>query len=214
MTSLPPALGQAFHASAAELGMCSASRLFVRELAGAGGDELVRAARDQLGRDYPVFDFVAERFLEDHRELLVDPGPPAAALDGIGRLVVVGIEADFLDALVPRLEGAEIGLVTDGAGMEPDFRRVLANYGDRVEPVGLADIQRWAGRRSALLTYVYGTLGDTVHVGATWLRVSGPDVRTQFRSLVGWDIFGRPMLIYPRWLVGTSGADFSHTVGP
>jgi hypothetical protein len=214
VTSLPPALGQAFHMCAAELGMCSAARLFVRELTGAGGDELVRESRDQLGRDYPVFDFVAERFLEGDGQPRVDPGPPVAALERVARLVVVGLETDFLDALVPCLPGVEIGLVTDGAGMDPDFRRVLANYGGRVEPVGFADIQRWAGRRSALLSFVYGTLGDTVHVSTTWLRVSGADMRTQFRSIIGWDIFGRPMLIYPRWLVGTSRADFSHLVGP
>ncbi|MEO7327447.1 MAG: hypothetical protein ABI193_02635, partial [Minicystis sp.] len=203
-----------FHMTAAELGMCSAARLFIRELAAEGGDDLVREARDKLGRDYPVFDFVADGFLDGDREPVVDPAPVLRTLEGITRLLVVGLETDFLDALVPIAASADIGLVTDGAGMDPDFRRVLANYGGRIEPVGLSDLQRWAGRRSALLTFVYGALGETVHVSTTWLRVSGPDVRTQFRSIVGWNIFDRPMRIYPRWFVATGRSDFSHLVGP
>lgn len=213
MTELPPALGQAFYMAATELGMCSAARLFVRELARAGGDDLVRAASDEIGRSYPVFDFVAGRFVEGDRDPRADPGPVLAALGGVARLLVVGLEADFLDALVPALEGVELGLITESGGVEPEWRRVLANYGGRVEPVGLSEIQRWAGRRSALLAFVYGTDGHTAHVPATWLRVSGPDVRANFRSLTGWDILGRPMSVYPRWLVAASCEDFSRLVG-
>jgi len=200
--------------TAAELGMCSASRLFVRELAAAGGDALVREARDRLGRDYPVFDFVAARALEGDPAPPIDPEPVCGALAGIARLLVVGLEAFFLDALVEALPDVEIGLIADSGGMEPDLRRVLANYRDRVEGVSLGDIHRWAGRRSALLTFVYGADAHVVYVNATWLRVSGPDVRTSFRSLVGWDIFGRPMLVYPRWLVETARDDLSNLVGP
>ncbi|MFS8068469.1 MAG: hypothetical protein ACMG6S_19090 [Byssovorax sp.] len=174
----------------------------------SGGD-----ARDRLGREYPVFDFAAGRFLDGERDPPVNPAAPVAVLAGIARLLVVGLEADFLDALAPLLGEIEIGLVTASSGAEPDWRRVLANYDGRVEPVGLSEIQRWAGRRSALLTFVYGTDGHAAHVAATWLRVCGPDVRTQFRALIGWDIFGRPMSTYPRWLVATSHEDFSHLVG-
>src|SRR5687767_8596752 len=101
---LPPALDQAFLTAAGELGMCSAARLFVRELAGEGGDALVAAARDRLGRAFPVFDFVAACFLEGERAPPIDPSPVIEALDGIARLLVVGLEADFLDALIPRIE--------------------------------------------------------------------------------------------------------------
>jgi hypothetical protein len=214
MTALPPGIGQAFHMTAAELGMCSAARLFARELAEAGGDDLLAEARDRLGREYPVFDFVAQRALDGEAEMPIDPAPVKDALQGIARLLVVGLEAFYLDALVEAWGDVEVGLIADGAGAELDLRRVLANYGGRVEGVSLADIHRWAGRRSALLTYVYGADAHVAYVNASWLRVSGPDVRTSFRSVVGWDIFGRPMLVYPRWLVETARETLSHVVGP
>jgi hypothetical protein len=199
--------------AAAELGMCSAARLFAREIAAEGGDELVAQARDQLGRHYPVLDFVAGRWIQGDREPPIDPAPALQALEGISKLLIVGIEADFLDALVPMLPSAELGLITEEGGLEADVHRVVANYGGRVQMVSLAGFQRWAGRRSALLTLVYGTNGHTANVSPVWLRVSGPDVRAQFRSLVGWDILGRPMFVYPRWLVETSCDDFSTLVG-
>jgi len=210
--SLPPGLGQAFRMAAAELGMCSAARLFVRELAAEGGEEIVKGARDTIGREYPVFDFVAAHWLDGERDETIDSAPVLSALVGIKRLLVVGLEAFFLDELLSRLEDVEIGLVADGGGLEPDMRRVLANYGGRISAVDLGEIQRWAGRRSALLTFVYGTDGHVVHVSGAWLRVSGPDVRTLFRSLIGWDILGKPMLVYPRWLVETSRAEFSRLI--
>jgi hypothetical protein len=89
------------------------------------------------------------------------------------------------------------------------MRRVLANFGNALRIVDLADFRRWAGKRSALLTFVYGTDGHAAHVATTWLRVSGPDVRAQFRTLIGWDVLGQPMRLYPRWLVETSSDDFS-----
>jgi len=215
MTKLPGHLDQAFRMAAAELGMCSAARLFVREIARSGGDELVGIAQGELGRTYPVLDFVAERWLEGERDLTIDPSPLVRALAGTSRALVIGLEADFLDALVPALKDTEIGLITEASSLSPDARRVLANYGGAVAHVGLSDFQQWAGKRSALVTFVYGSDGHTAHVSASWLRVSGPDVRTQFRSLVGWDILGRPMVVYPRWLVETSVADFSYlATGP
>ncbi|WP_437855127.1 hypothetical protein [Sorangium sp. So ce363] len=212
--ALPPALGQAFRMVAAELGMRSAARLFLRELMGAGGAPLAREARDQLGREFPVLDFVAEQWLSGGAEAPLDVAGVLDALRGVTRLLVVGLEADCLDALVPRLSGVEAGLVTDAGGLDTDFGRVLANYDGLIEPVGLSELHRWAGRRSALLTFVYGTDGHAAHVSPSWLRVSGPDVRTQFRSLIGWDILGRPMTVYPRWMVETSSSDFSSLVGP
>ncbi|AUX21580.1 hypothetical protein SOCEGT47_020660 [Sorangium cellulosum] len=212
--ALPPAIGQAFRMAAAELGMRSAARLFLRELMDAGGVSLVHEARDHLGREFPVLDFVAERWLAGEPDAPLDPAGVIEALRGVTRLLVVGLEADCLDALVPRLSGVEAGLVTDAGGLDPDFHRVLANYDGLMVPVALSDLQRWAGRRSALLTFVYGTDGHSAHVSPSWLRVSGPDVRTQFRSLIGWDILGRPMTVYPRWMVETSRSDFSRLVGP
>ncbi|KYG08085.1 hypothetical protein BE21_02140 [Sorangium cellulosum] len=212
--ALPPALGQAFRMVAGELGMRSAARLFLRELMAAGGAPLVREARDQLGREFPVLDFIAEQWLAGRAEAPLDPAGVLEALRGVTRLLVVGLEADGLDALAPRLTGVEAGLVTDGGGLDPDFRRVLANYDGLMTPVELSELHRWAGRRSALLTFVYGTDGHAAHVSPSWLRVSGPDVRTQFRSLIGWDILGRPMTVYPRWMVETSPADFSCLVRP
>ena len=199
--------------AAGELGMASAARLFVRELSQSGGDALVGEACDVLGREYPVLDFVAHRWIHGERESRLDPAPTVRALEGITRLLVVGLETDALDVFVSALPGVEIGLVAEPFGVEPDMRRVLANYHGVLQPVSLTEFRRWVGRRSALLTFVYGTDGHTAHVAATWLRVAGPDVRPQFRSLVGWDILGEPMRLYPRWLVETNCNDFSALVG-
>ncbi len=211
MTALPPALEASFAQAAAELGMCGASRLFVRELSAAGGDELVRAARERLGRVYPVLDQVSAQRLAG-----VEPAPPDPArllpvLEGVTRLLVVGLEAEHLDALVPRLAGVELGLLTAGE-LPADWSRILANLGGRVAPVSLTELGGWAGRRSALLTFVYGADEHVAHVPLSWLRVAGPDVRTQYRTLLGWDVLGSPMYVYPRWLAEAARSDFSAIV--
>jgi hypothetical protein len=208
VSRLPSHLGQAFLMAAGELGMASAARLFVRELAELGGDELVAEACDAFGREYPVLDFVAHQWLDGHRASRLDPSDVRSALAGITRLLVVGLETDALDVLVSAIPGVEVGLVFEPFGVAPDMRRVLANY-SALRSIDLADFRRWAGKRSALLTFVYGTDGHAAHVAATWLRVLGPDVRAQFRSLIGWDVLGQPMRLYPRWLVETSCDDFS-----
>jgi hypothetical protein len=49
-------------------------------------------------------------------------------------------------------------------------------------------------------------------VSPAYLRLVGPDVRTSFRALVGWDILGRPPRLHPRFLAGASTSDFSTIV--
>lgn len=206
---LPGHIGQAFLMAAGELGMASAARLFVRELAALGGDELVADACDSYGREYPVLDFVAHRWLQGDRTLRLELDQVSRALEGIKRLLVVGLETDELDGLVQALPHVDIGLIAEPFGVAPDMRRVLANFQGVVKSVELADFRRWAGKRSAILTFLYGTDGHIAHVAATWLRVSGPDIRAQFRSLIAWDVLGEPMRLYPRWLIETSCDDFS-----
>lgn len=58
---LPASAAAAFRLAAAELGMCSAARLFTKELHDAGGVELLDAAREELGAEFPVLDLVATR---------------------------------------------------------------------------------------------------------------------------------------------------------
>jgi hypothetical protein len=94
-----------------------------------------------------------------------------------------------------------------------DWERVVGNYAGRIEAVDLAAFQAWAGSRSALLTFVYGTRGDLMNVLSAFLRVSGPDVRTQFRDLVGWDVLGGTPEVYPRYLVETLTSDLTELVG-
>lgn len=214
MSALPPRLAGAFLSAASELGMASAARLFAREVARAGGRELVAAARDTFGRDFPVFHVVASRWLAGELDAAPSPAPVLPLAGALARLLVVGLEANWLDALLPRLAGVEVGLLRDEAAVAADFRRVLANYEGLAVGVELAELHRWSGRRSGLLTFVYGSDGHVAHVPTTWLRVSGPDVRTQFAALIGWNILGGPMDVYPRWLAETGVADFSRLVGP
>jgi hypothetical protein len=211
---LSPRLGPAFLLAASELGMASAAHLFVREIAASGGDELVRAAVDELGREFPVLGCVATRWLAGAR----GPEPVAegvlAAVGGLSRLLIVGLETTWLDVLLPGCRGLEVGILAGDMGPAADFRRVLANYEGLAVAVPLAELHRWSGRRSGLLCFVYGSDGHVVHVPGAWLRVSGPDVRTQFAALVGWNILGGAMELYPRWLAETAAADFSAVVHP
>ncbi len=202
------ALEPAFRVAAAELGMCGASWLFVRELAESGGDAQVSALRDELGRGYPVLDAVAAQWLRGGRAPAIDPGDVLAACEGARKLVIVGLEAEFLDALLPRLGGIQAALLTHSA-LEVDWERVLANYHGLVEGTDLDDFQRHAGPRSVLLTFAYGADSHSLHVPPTWLRVDGDDVRTQFRGLLAWDVLKAPMYVYPRWLVELPTASFS-----
>lgn len=208
---LSASIEQAFHVAAGELGMCSAAWLFVREVAAEEGHAGVVALRDLLGRSFPVLDTVASRWLEGGTSPAVAPGGAVAACAGASRVVLVGMESDFLDLLVPRLVEMQLGLLCHST-FTVDWDRVLANYAGRLEPVNLDSFQRWAGPRSVLLTFAYGAHGNSIHVSPSWLRVMGDDVRIQFRSLVAWDVLRAPMYVYPRWLVEIPAAGFTQVV--
>jgi hypothetical protein len=211
MIALRAAVAQAFPVAAGELGMCSAAWLFVNEAASEGGAALVEAVRDWLGRDFPVLDAVAAQWLAGERHPKVDPGPVVALLGGATRLVVVGLEAAFLDTLVPRLGATRAAILrTDELGA--DWDRVLANYDGKLEATDLSSFQTLGGNRSVLLTFAYGVREPITHVSAMWLRVTGADVRTQFRTLIAWDVLRAEMYVYPRWLVETRTSDFSQIV--
>lgn len=198
MSVLPGGLGDAFLTAATELGMCSAAWLFARE-AEAVGQEHLLALRDALGRAFPVLDAVVAARLEGAE-------PPAPSADALAqlqrykRVVVVGVEATHLDALVAHRGEQKLALLTE-AQVPTDWGRVLSNFGGAVEGVDLAGFQRWAGPHSALLTFAYGVGPSTAHVPPLWLRVAGDDVRTQFGALLAWDVLHHPMYVYPRWLV-------------
>jgi hypothetical protein len=205
-------LGGAFELGAAELGFAAASWTFLEQIAGVGGEDAVRQLRDDLGRLFPVLDFVATRWLAGERRQPVDTRGICEALGGVRRVLVVGIEAFHLDALVRDLDRAtRIGLLTYRL-QRVDWERVLANYAGRVEPVDLAEFQGWAGLRSALLTFVYGTRGDQAAVVPAFMRVSGADVRAQFREIVGWDVLGDHLELYPRYLVETFASELTTIV--
>lgn len=201
-------LGQAFRLAAGELGMASAAWLFVEECA-RDGDERVRALRDELGRDWPVLDAVCAGWEQGVRAPVVDATEVTPALEGVARLVVVGHETLWLDALVAALPASvRIGLVRQ-QDLVPDWERVASNWRGRVELLGLGDFQAWAGAHSGLLTFVYGDGRAQLFTLPAWLRVSGPDVRTQFRALVGWQVLRLPLLVYPRWLAAAEGEGFT-----
>jgi hypothetical protein len=211
MTEIRAGVGQAFAIAAGELGMCSAAWLFVRETAAEGGDAMVGALRDRLGRDYPVLDSVAAAWLSGRRAPVVETTRVLEALRGITRLCVVGLETAFLDALLPHLPDCRVALLAHGE-LAADWSRVLANFGGRVEATDFGSFQALAGNRSALLTFAYGVREPITHVASAWLRISGGDVRTQFRSLIAWDVLRTEMYVYPRWLVEIRTSGFSHVV--
>ena len=205
---LPAGLEEAFLTAAAELGMCCAAWLFVRE-AEAEGREYLVALRDAMGRAFPVLDAVAGARLSGASATPPDTTSLEATLTGIKRVVIVGIEAPQLDALVARRGDRKLALLTE-ATLTTDWKRVLANCAGAVEGVDLSNFQTWAGPHSALLTFAYGTQGESTHVPPVWLRVAGDDVRTQFGALIAWDVLGLPMFVYPRWLVEVATSSFTH----
>jgi hypothetical protein len=214
--TLPSGLEGAFAAVAGELGMATTSWLFVRAVARSAGDEAVLELADRLGQEFTALDSIARGWLEGVREPKVDPEAVLDALGKATRVVVVGIEATFLDALLERSgDRFKVALVAHSP-FAVDWNRVLDNYahfgGDRVERVDLDTFQHWAGGKSALLTFAYGRQDEHSAVLPLWFRACGADVRSQFRALVAWDVLGTERLLYPRWLASVETASFTHFV--
>lgn len=201
-------LDQAFALAAGELGLASASWLFAKEVHACEGRTGIENLRDALGRTWPVLDAICAAWLDGLRGPTVDASVLVQRMQGLRRLVLVGLESHWLDLLLPQLpEGLQLGLLRHSE-FDPDWLRVRANLGERVELLDLADFQSWAGARSGLLSFVYGG-GSALFALSSWARVYGPDVRTQFRELIGWDVLQVPISIYPRWLVAVPPDQFT-----
>lgn len=211
MTDSADELEQAFRLAAGELGMCDAAWRFADEVAAEGGPELLHSVRESLGRTFPVLDAVFQRKLAG-RSAVVDAAPVATACADLKRLLVVGLEARWLDALIPALNGIEIA-VLPSAALPADTERVGANLPASVQVIGLDHFQRLAGPRNGMLTFVYGVSGTSAFVLPEWVRCQGPDVRAQFRSFIGWNLLGSPPEVYPRWLIETAADTFTELVG-
>lgn len=213
MTSeiLPTGLRQAFLLAASELGMCSASWLFTQEIFEEVGDVGVNALRDELGREFPVLDAICGSWMEGKRQPTISTKDALDQLAGASRVLFVGHESLWLDPLVVSLTEAKLGLLTHSI-FKPDWDRLLGNYQGRVEPVLMSDFQEWAGSRSALVTFVYGLGHETAFVLPTWVRITGVDVKAQFRTLLGWSVLSDPPVVYPRWLVEAPQTLFSEVL--
>jgi hypothetical protein len=209
---LPNGLEQAFFAVAGELGMTTAAWLFVRAVARCSGDKGVVALAESVGGAFPVLDTVARVWLAGDREPKANPRPVLQAVGDCSRLVVIGVEASFLDALVQRLD-LTVKLATIAHSPFPvDWDRVLDNYAGRIERLDLDTFQNWAGGKSALLTFAYGRQDSRTAVLPLWLRACGSDVRSQFRTLIAWNVLDAPLENYPRWLVEIDADSFTHFV--
>lgn len=208
-TTLPLGLAQAFRTAAGELGHAGAAEIFVREIAAERGDDGVLAFRDVLGRDFPVADALAERWLRGWRPGEITTKSLLRHLEGVRRLAVVGLESRHLDALVDALPKTEIAVLAWSA-LPADWDRVIANCGGRVQAVDLDGIFGWAGPNSAILCFVYGSSdGGSVYAPPGWLRLNGPDMRSQFRALIAWNVLPVPFTVYPRWFHEVQAADFT-----
>ena len=213
MTDLPPGLDQALSAVAGELGMASASWVFVRAVARCAGDEGVRALVDNVGAEFVVLDSVARGWLAGVREPSTDATGVIEAIGKATRVVVVGLEIAQLDRLLAKLpRSVKVALVAHSA-FPVDWQRVLDNYAGRVERVDLDTFQNWAGGKSALLTFAYGRHEERAAVLPLWLRACGEDVRAQFRALIAWNVLSSPLDLYPRRLVEVDANEmFTHFV--
>ena len=211
--SLPRTLEQAYAAVVGELGMVSAAWLFVREVAAHAGDAGVEAFAAESGPSYPVIDAVARQWLEGRRAPAIDTTRLLAALAGATHVVVVGHESLHLDVLVAAAPRELSFSLLAHRPFAVDWDRVLANYGGRVGLLHLDSFQSASGPRSVLVGLAYGARGDRAHVPFVWARAVGDDVRSQFRALVGWDVLGSEMYVYPRWLTELGLDEFTHFVG-
>lgn len=211
-TDLPRGLRQAFRAAAGELGHAGAAEVFLEQIAGERGEAGVISFRDQFGSDFPVADAVAMRWLGGWRPFPVDAAPVIQHLMGIRRLLVVGMEARHMDALLDALPEASVGILTHNA-LPVDWNRVIANGSGRLRAVELGDVSTWAGSESAIVCFIYGDVGHgTIFAPPGWLRLNGPDVHPQFRSLIGWNVLPVPFAIYPRWFHEVQSDDFTAMV--
>jgi hypothetical protein len=212
VVELPQGLDQAFYAVAGELGMTSAAWLFVGAVARSTGDAGVEALAESVGGSFTVLEAVARAWLDGARTPKVDPTLVLRALGNSSRLVVIGVEASFLDALVPRVDaGVKLAMIAHSP-FPVDWNRVLDNYAGRIERLDLDTFQNWAGGKSALLTFAYGRDDTRTAVLPLWLRACGADVRSQFRALIGWNVLGTPLEHYPRWAVEIEADSFTHFV--
>jgi hypothetical protein len=209
---LPNGIDQAFLAVCGELGMTTASWLFVRAVARCSGDDGVAALAESVGGAFPVLEAVADGWLAGTRERRTDPTSVLAALGNATRLVVVGVEATFLDSLVERLDASVKIAMIAHSPFVVDWERVLDNYAGRIERVDLDTFQNWAGGKSSLLTFAYGRNDARTAVLPLWLRACGLDVRSQFRALVAWNVLDTPLERHPRWLVEIETDSFTHFV--
>jgi hypothetical protein len=203
----------AFRVCVGELGMWSAARLFVESSwreAGADGLDEVRAA---LGEEYPMVEELAIRVLGGRVGIAIpDPRPVAERLHGCRKVVFVGMEAHALGPLLDALvASAEVAILLDPT-FPFDRDRVNAGWGSRCRILELSDLQALAGAHSAIVAPVYGADDYSATVSRLWPRLHGPDVRLMFRELIGWSILTNAMQIYPRWLVQTDRADFTHFI--
>ncbi len=210
-TALPPGLERSFGLAAAELGMCSAAWLFAETLQHHGGAEALQALGQELGDVFPVLGQVTDMAQRGPVFSPPNAAPVLEALQEASTVLVVGLEARWLDVLVPALGARRVALLAQGLP-QTDWDRVASNLGEQLEIVDMDAFQRLAGSRSALLTFVYGVTHHRLHVVPAWLRVMGPDIRTQFRTILGWDVLGEPLDRYPRFLVDTSPDDFTELV--
>jgi hypothetical protein len=209
MTTLPGGIGQTYRLAAAELGFCAATKLFIRSLGGTA--EAAESLREALGRDFPVLDTVAARWIAGERGDAIDPSPVVQALGGCGVIVVVGIEADHLDRLVDAHPTAKYRLLAQSP-LPADWERVAANYAPVIQPVTLEDAFAHAGADSAVLCFAYGSKPDSLYVPPAWMRFFGRDVRPLFRSFVAWNVVPAPFEVYPRWLAACPIHEFTDVV--
>jgi hypothetical protein len=211
--TLPASLEVAYATVVGELGMASAAWILVEEVVRDAGEEGAHELASRLGAQYPVLDAIAAAWLQGARPPKVEVAGVLQAARGVEDLVIVGLETRYLDALAAAAPPEMRLWLIASRPFTTDWDRVLSNYGGRVGLLPLDEFQRAAGPRSALLGFVYGMHAGRAHVPLLWARVLGEDVRSQFRSLIGWDVLGSPMNRYPRWLTEIDAGDLTELVG-
>lgn len=207
---LPPAVGRTFIVAAAERGFASAARFLVRDTAQSLGREGVEALRRELGRRFPMLDAAAAHWLDGEPAPRPDGAAVREAVEDLDSLLVVGVEADPLNALGPLRDGLRTGILAHRSVGPVEVERLVANLPNTWEFVFLNDVHLWARGRVGVLTFAYGSADGALQVCPEYARVVRDDTRRRFHTRIAWDLLPASLAAFPRWLTQVPRQSFTH----
>ena len=206
---------QSVRFASGELGPLSASSIALGAMLDANDDELLRIALAEHQRELAVLDSIVRAGLTPCHLLERVSGCLAKLseeIDAARTVVVLGVEALFLDELVDRFPDKEVFIVPhDGC---VDLLRVSSNLPPSAQLTDLQTFMSFAGGRSLLLAPVFGTVFRETFTHFVTARAIGKDVSERFCGVIAVDLLGTQFGVFPKDLVQVPTSDFTALVLP